>query len=86
MPDVDVCEACVEPVGSDGCCPSCGHNPGRYQEALESAMAEFWREFASKYPEIESGDLPPDSVIRFEKEADTAAREWLLWNDYQRSL
>ncbi len=44
----------------------------------------FWAAVAKEFPEIESGDFPPEATAEFERACNGAVREWLLHNDFQR--
>lgn len=56
----------------------------RIKAATEDAVHEFFLTVASKFPEIKTGDFPPDASIAFDRVCTDAVREWLLWNDFQR--
>ena len=39
---------------------------------------------AGDFPEIKTGDFPPECVFAFDDACASAGRAWLLWNDFQR--
>ena len=39
----------------------------RLGEVLEAAQAAFWREIADSFPEVKTGDFPPDCQLAFDQ-------------------
>lgn len=49
----------------------------RIKRALQEAQSAFWGEIASSFPEITSGDFPPDAATTFDKACENAVNVWL---------
>jgi hypothetical protein len=47
---------------------------------LENAQGAFWDVIVKAFPEVETGDYPPDATLHFEQECRTAVDLWLGWN------
>ena len=52
----------------------------RAQSAVEGALAAFWLELASRYPEVNAGDLVPGADLRLKHGACEAAVAWVETN------
>jgi hypothetical protein len=55
------------------------------EELAEAAMIAFWRVVAERYPEIRTGDFPPDAEHEFASAAELAIRRWLDFNPPARA-
>jgi len=49
-------------------------------EVAENAQLAFWAEVARSYPEIKTGDFPPDATFEFNEACRLAVKRWLIWN------
>jgi hypothetical protein len=52
----------------------------RLDDAVEAAEEAFWAAVAQRFPEITTGDLPPDVVIPLHLENEKAICHWLGGN------
>jgi len=52
----------------------------REEKAVEAAQDKFWAEIARRYPEVKSGDFPPDATIIFNHACEEAVGTWLSIN------
>lgn len=52
----------------------------RLDQALQKADAAFWAEIAKAFPEVKSGDFPPDLTARWTKDIGDAVLQWMLTN------
>lgn len=52
----------------------------RMRAALNAALESFWSKIAQAYPEITTGDCPPDVVVRLERAARVAVQVWIEAN------
>lgn len=52
----------------------------RFVNALASADDAFWAAIAQAYPEIKTGDLSPDVVVKLKTEMEIAVASWLKVN------
>lgn len=52
----------------------------RAQHAVEKAQERFWHEVALRYPEVKTGDFPPDASHEFSTACETAVERWLTFN------
>jgi hypothetical protein len=57
----------------------------RLEEAVEKAGEAFWAVIAESYPEIKSGDFPPDATFAFDNAQEKAVKTWLGFNGYKSS-
>jgi hypothetical protein len=48
--------------------------------AISDAQEAFWAEIAKHYPEITTGDFPPDAHAAFERACSEAAAVWVEGN------
>jgi hypothetical protein len=55
------------------------------EELAEAAMIAFWRVVAERYPEIRTGDFPPEAEHEFASAAELAIRRWLDFNPPARA-
>lgn len=46
----------------------------------EKLEQEFWSAVTDIYPEVESGDLPPEVVMHFEQTIEEVVNTWLRYN------
>jgi hypothetical protein len=53
----------------------------RIQEAARKANDAFWEILAEQFPEINSGDYPPEEGEMFELQCLEAARLWVRLNE-----
>lgn len=76
------CVNCEAPLNDQGLCD----NAKDHRADLAATFAEraFWAAVAKEFPEIKSGDFPPNATVEFERACNAAVREWLLHNDFQR--
>lgn len=49
-------------------------------EILESAMMQFWEQVAADFPDVKTGDFPPDVDVPFTNACETAIKHWLTLN------
>jgi len=52
----------------------------RILSALDHARHNFWAEFASHFPEITTGDFPPDASVLFDEATEAAVNVWINHN------
>lgn len=52
----------------------------RKAEAIEKASLNFWATIAEHYPEVKSGDFPPDAHFKIEAAMEEAVDTWLDYN------
>lgn len=52
----------------------------RVEEAAEEASMAFWSAVADQFPEIKTGDLPPDAADDFRRAARAVIERWLEVN------
>ncbi|WGS54457.1 hypothetical protein LFL96_25935 [Paraburkholderia sp. D15] len=50
------------------------------ESAVEEAKEAFWAVIASKFPEVKSGDFPPDAAHQFDHHCELAVLIWLRLN------
>lgn len=55
-------------------------DPIRAQIAVRKAQEAFWAEIARQYPEIKTGDFPPDAADDFYRASLQALRFWVDTN------
>lgn len=55
-------------------------SPERIKKAVEAGEDAFWQAVADAFPEVKTGDLPPDATVRFLTAAEEAVRTWLYVN------
>ena len=53
----------------------------RIKEASRKANDVFWETLADQFPEINSGDYPPEETETFELQCLEAARLWVRLNE-----
>jgi hypothetical protein len=58
----------------------------KIQKAAEAADLAFWATLAKSFPEITSGDFPPEQDIAWSRAKDEAIYWWLVWNHPQPHL
>ena len=79
VPD-ETCERCAAHAG-DGHHEACPHFfDERLADALTDAQSAFWEVIAQRFPEVRSGDFPPDAAALFERACSDAALTWLAFN------
>ena len=49
-------------------------------QAVEKAQTAFWQEVAKAFPEVPSGDYPPDVTMAFDTDCKRAIAWWLYFN------
>lgn len=52
----------------------------RIKSAHQAALTAFWAEVAKQYPEVKSGDVPPDELLRFSASVEDVIGSWLSHN------
>ena len=52
----------------------------RIEEAASNAQETFWSTMVDEFPEIETGDFPPDATFAFDKACEDAADVWVSYN------
>jgi hypothetical protein len=55
-------------------------NENKLSEVMEKAQEAFWKTVAESFPEITSGDFPPDADLRFNKACKDAIAIWHSMN------
>ena len=53
----------------------------RIQEASRKAKDAFWETLADQFPEINSGDYPPEEAEMFDLQCLEVARLWVRLNE-----
>lgn len=48
--------------------------------ALNTACEAFWQAVAEEFPEVTSGDFPPDAQMQLEQSIRSAIELWLHYN------
>lgn len=54
-----------------------GMDQERIEEAVEAGEFAFWNAIADAFPEVETGDLPPDAADEFRRVAEKVIVRWL---------
>jgi hypothetical protein len=54
----------------------------RIEEVREKALEAFWEVVAKSFPQISTGDFPPEEVMRQNEEAQRAIELWVEFNVY----
>jgi len=49
-------------------------------KVIESAGQAFWAQIAADYPQVKTGDFPPNEHVVWHKAMETAVRAWLSAN------
>lgn len=57
-----------------------GIDKEHFAKALEAAKGKFWDRIVDHYPEVQSGDFPPDCTIEIGKAMEKAVIWWLYYN------
>lgn len=52
----------------------------RIKKAIEDADVAFWEVIAKQFPEIKSGDFPPDAWFKFSEAQEKAVKVWYEGN------
>lgn len=52
----------------------------RVERAVQAAKDAFWSTIAEQFPEVRSGDFPPDATFEFDTACSRAAQVWLEGN------
>lgn len=52
----------------------------KIKEVADIAQQIFWDVVSLNYPEVKSGDFPPDATMEFDDACETAVDRWLTWN------
>lgn len=52
----------------------------RIKDAAAAAQESFWAKIVEHFPEIKTGDFPPDAMFDFDTAIDNAVRTWVLGN------
>lgn len=52
----------------------------RINKAVEEASMDFWSAVADQFPEVKTGDLPPDAADDFRRAARDVIERWLEVN------
>jgi hypothetical protein len=52
----------------------------RIKDAVEKAQFEFWAVIAKEFPEVTTGDYPPDATMQFDGECLQAVTKWIEFN------
>ena len=55
----------------------------RIQEASRKASDAFWEKLAEQFPEINSGEYPPEEAEMFDLQCLEAARLWVRLNELE---
>jgi len=50
------------------------------ESAVEEAQEAFWAVIAEKFPEVKTGDFPPDASHQFSHHCELAVSIWLRLN------
>lgn len=50
------------------------------EKVAELAQQSFWQTVANAFPEVKTGDFPPDATIKFDDACKEAVRHWLYSN------
>lgn len=75
------CAACGRIIdGSTGQVVGIGPDAHQLGEALKAAQEAFWGVVAARFPEVKTGDFPPDATFRFEDASRAAIDTWLAFN------
>lgn len=52
----------------------------RIKKAVEEADLAFWAKIAQAFPEVKTGDFPPDATFAWNRARDEAVYWWLVYN------
>ncbi|HVI41957.1 MAG TPA: hypothetical protein VM577_15000 [Anaerovoracaceae bacterium] len=55
-------------------------NQQMIEDVVEQAQLAFWQEVAKSFPEIKTGDLPPDASVEFDEACKKVVQIWLASN------
>lgn len=58
----------------------------RIETATREGIEALFGVVAKAFPEVSTGDYPPDQLAAFHEECRDAISIWLQWNDFQRSI
>ncbi len=58
----------------------------RVAKAASHATDSFWREFASHFPEITTGDMSPDAHVAFDWAVTQATGAWIDSNPPEKTI
>lgn len=53
----------------------------RIEQAVQEAENKFWDIIAEHFPEITTGDFPPDESLRFTRACESAVETWVGLNE-----
>jgi hypothetical protein len=56
----------------------------KLDDVVMNADLAFWDVVAESYPEVQSGDFPPDATFEIHDAMKTAINRWLDWNHPDR--
>ena len=52
----------------------------RIRIATEEAQQAFWGKVAEHFPEVKTGDFPPEDQLTFDDACERAISRWLYYN------
>jgi protein-tyrosine phosphatase len=52
----------------------------KLERVADEGFHSFWQEIAKHYPEVTTGDFPPDAHFTFAAACEDALQTWLDWN------
>lgn len=58
----------------------------RIEAATKEGIEAFFAIVAKAFPEVSTGDFPPDALAALHSDCRDAVSLWLQWNDFQRSI
>lgn len=50
------------------------------RKVCPEAIDAFWKVVLSHYPDLTSGDFPPNTALEFELRCRQVIAEWITWN------
>jgi len=57
-----------------------GKTDDEMRQLTDEAELAFWATIADKFPEVKTGDFPPDATIEFSEACRLAVNRWLMFN------
>ena len=57
-----------------------GKTDDEMRQLVDEAEQAFWAVIADKFPEVKTGDFPPDATIEYAKACRLAVDRWLRFN------
>jgi hypothetical protein len=56
------------------------YDKDKVAEIVEEAKQRFWEHIADSFPNIKSGDFPPDATFKLDNQLNESVKIWLEFN------